>query len=51
MGSVDRLVDEAACQAVLALRININAGDVRIKANITTLSELAEHYRQRELRP
>ena len=26
-------------------------GDVRIKAKTTTVSELAEHYRQRELRP
>lgn len=52
LGSVDRLVDEAAArQAVSALCIDINAGDARIKANITTVSELAEHYRQRELRP
>jgi integrase len=52
LGSVDRLVDEAAArQAVSALRIDINAGDARFKANITTVSELAEHYRQRELRP
>jgi hypothetical protein len=50
LGSVDRLVDEAAArQAVSALCIDINAGDARIKANITTVSELAEHYRQREL--
>jgi len=33
------------------LFIDINAGDVRLKANITTVFELAEHYRQRELRP
>jgi hypothetical protein len=52
LGSVDRLVDEAAAhQAVSALRIDINAGDARSKANITTVSELVEHYRQRELRP
>jgi len=52
LGSVDRLVDEAAArQAVSALRIDINAGDARFKAHITTVSELAEHYRQRELRP
>jgi hypothetical protein len=52
LGSVDRLVDEAAArQAVSALCIDINAGDTRIKANITTVSELAEQYRQRELRP
>lgn len=52
LGSVDRLVDEAAArQAVSALCIDINAGDARMKANITTVSDLAEHYRQRELRP
>jgi len=52
LGSVDRLVDEAAArQAVSALCIDINAGDARIKANITTVSDLTEHYRQRELRP
>ena len=52
LGSVDRLVDEvAARQAVSALCIDINAGDARIKAKITTVSDLAEHYRQRELRP
>jgi len=52
IGSVDRLVDEAAArQTVSALCIEINAGDARIKAKITTLSDLAEHYRQRELKP
>ena len=52
LGSVERLVDEmAARQAVSGLCIDINAGDVRIKAKTTTVSELAEHYRQRELRP
>jgi len=52
LGSVDRLVDEAAArQAVSALCMDINAGDARIKANIATASDLAEHYRQRELRP
>ena len=52
LGSVDRLEDEAtARQAVSALCIDITAGDARIKANITTVSELAELYRQRELRP
>ena len=51
-GSVDRLVDESAArQAISALHIDINAGDARIKANVTTVSDLAEHYRQRELRP
>jgi integrase len=52
LGSVDRLLDEAAArQAVSALCIDINAGDARVKTNITTVSELTEHYRQRELRP
>ena len=31
--------------------VDINAGDTRVKAHVTTVSELAEHYRQRELRP
>ena len=52
IGSVDRFGDEAAArQAVSALCIEINAGDGRIKAKITTVSDLAEHYRQRELKP
>jgi len=52
IGSVDQLADEAAARrAVSALFIDINAGDVRLKANITTVFDLAEHYRQRELRP
>jgi integrase len=52
LGSVDRLVDQAAArQAVSALRVDINPGDTRVKAHVTTVSELAEHYRQRELRP
>jgi hypothetical protein len=52
IGSVDRLVDEAAArQAVTALCIDINASDARIRANATRISELAEHYRQRELKP
>jgi len=52
LGTVDRLVDESAArQAISALHIDINAGDARIKANVATVSDLAEHYRQRELRP
>lgn len=52
LGSVERLVDEeSARQMVSALCIDINAGDARVKANITTVSQLAEHYRQRELKP
>ena len=52
LGSVERLVDQAAArQAVSALCVDINAGDTRVKAHVTTVSELAEHYRQRELRP
>ena len=44
LGSVDRLVDESAArQAISALHIDINAGDARIKANVTTVSDLAEH--------
>jgi hypothetical protein len=33
------------------LCLDINAGDARIKENISTVSKLAEHHRQRELRP
>jgi hypothetical protein len=52
IGSVDQLADEAAARrAVSALFIDINAGDIRLKATITTVFDLAEHYRQRELRP
>ena len=52
LGSVERLVDEeSARQMVSALCIDINAGDARVKTNITTVSQLAEHYRQRELKP
>ena len=52
LASVDRLVDEvAARQAVSALCLDINVGGARIEAYIATLSDLAEHYRQRELKP
>ena len=44
LGSVEHLVDEAAArQAISALRIDIKAGVARTKANIATVSELAEH--------
>lgn len=50
-GTVNRLVDEAtARQAISALAIEINADDARTK-KITTVSDLAQHYRQRELKP
>jgi hypothetical protein len=50
LGSVERLVDVAAArQAVLALWIDINPGDGRISAKATTIFDLAEPYRQREL--
>jgi integrase len=52
LGSTEQLADEAAArQAIAALHLDINPGDARLKTRLTTVSELAEHYRQRELRP
>ena len=52
VGSIDQFPDESAArQAVAALRVDINRGDARLKAKPITLSELVDHYRQRELKP
>ena len=52
LGSVEQLVDEAAArQAIAALDVDMNYGDPRIKAKLTTVSQLVDHYRQRELQP
>ena len=52
LGSVEQLVDEAAArQAIAALDVDMNCGDPRIKAKLTTVSQLVDHYRQRELQP
>jgi integrase len=52
LGSVEQLVDEAAArQATAALDLDMNYGDPRIKARLTTVSQLVDHYRHRELEP
>jgi integrase len=52
LGSVEQLADEAAVrQSIAALRLEINLGDARLKTRSTNVSELADHYRQRELKP
>lgn len=52
LGSVEQFADEASArQAIAALDIDINYRDPRTKANLTTVSQLADHYRQRELQP
>ena len=51
LGTIEQLADEtAARQSVAALRLDINLGDARLKTRSTTISELADHYRQRELK-
>ena len=48
----EQLIDESAArQAVAALNVDINTPDPRIKVRLTTISELVDHYRQRELEP
>jgi integrase len=50
LGSVDQLPDKrAASQATMGLRREINSHDIRIKTTWMTVSELADHFRQREL--
>jgi integrase len=52
IGSVDDFPDESAArQQVSALGLEINLNDVRIKWKTLTVSELVDHYRQRELKP
>jgi integrase len=52
VGSVNEFLNElAARQATAALRLDINPGDARVKARPITISELVDHYRQRELEP
>jgi site-specific recombinase XerD len=51
IGSVDQLADESAArQAIAALRLSINLGDVRLKTKPITVSELVDDYRRRELK-
>jgi hypothetical protein len=52
LGTVNQLADEAAARQVIAgLNIDINFRDLRAKANVSTFSQLVDHYRQRELEP
>jgi integrase len=50
VGSVDELPDESAARnRISALNLEINHSDVRMKHKVLTISELVDHYRQREL--
>jgi hypothetical protein len=52
VGSVNQFADRAAAfRATSALRRDINLANVRCKGNPITLSQLADHYGQRELAP
>ena len=52
VGSVNRFADKAAAfRATSALRREINQANMRWKAEPITLSQLADHYGQRELAP
>ncbi len=52
VGSVEQLADEAAVrQAITALQLQINPRDPRFDTKATTVSQLVDHYRQRELKP
>src|SRR5205814_9753654 len=52
IGSIDEFPDESAArQRVIALGLEINCSDIRMKDMPLTMSELVDHYRQRELKP
>jgi integrase len=52
LGSIEQLADEAAArQAIATIRLDLNHGDAWLKTRSTTVSELAAHYRERELEP
>jgi integrase len=52
IGRIDQLVDESAARGKIAgLHLDINFWDARLKGKPLTIAELAEHYRQRELKP
>lgn len=52
IGSVEELADESSARrAIAGLQVDINRGDARLRAKPLTLSDLADHYRQRELNP
>jgi hypothetical protein len=52
VGSIRQFADEsAALRTITALRRDINQGNARLRAKPITVSELVDHYRQRELEP
>jgi integrase len=52
VGTTNEFDDEvAARQAIAGLHLRINAWNERVKVPQITLSELIDHYRQRELKP
>jgi site-specific recombinase XerD len=52
IGSVDEFTDgSAARQRITALGLEINFNDARMNHKTLTISELVDHYRQRELKP
>ena len=51
VGSVEEFADELAARTgIVGLRLDINPDDARVKAATITVSELTDHYRQRELK-
>jgi len=52
IGRIDQLVDESgARERIAGLHLDINFWDARLKGKPLTIAELADHYRQRELKP
>jgi integrase len=52
VGSIRQFADEsAALRTITALRRDINLGNAKLRAKPITVSELVDHYRQRELEP
>jgi integrase len=52
IGSISNLPDESSArEAVAALHLDMNPHDARVNGRIITVSELVDHYRQRELKP
>jgi integrase len=52
VGTTNEFDDEvAARQAIAGLHLRMNAWNERVKMRQITLSELVDHYRQRELKP
>jgi integrase len=52
VGTTNEFGDEVAARQVIAgLHLRMNAEDERVKVRQITLSELVDHYRQRELKP